>query len=162
MAKVMNGRFTAKMEEPFAVFMIGMRINNFLAVRKWLPTVRAMGPMLRELHKHPEKGFLGADFFFHLRGPMLVQYWRSFDDLEHFAKNTDDPHLPAWRRFNKTVGSDGSVGVWHETYIVEPGNYEAIYVNMPILGLAKATEHIPAIGRRETARKRLMREKPGS
>jgi hypothetical protein len=162
MAKVVNGRFTAKMDEPFAVFMIGMRINNFLAVRKWLPTVRAMGPMLRELHKHPEKGFLGADFFFHLRGPMLVQYWRSFDDLEHFAKNTDDPHLPAWRRFNKTVGSDGSVGVWHETYIVEPGNYEAIYVNMPILGLAKATEHIPAIGRRETARKRLMREKPGS
>ncbi|MGI8539068.1 MAG: DUF4188 domain-containing protein [Rubrobacteraceae bacterium] len=162
MAKVVNGRFTAKMDEPFAVFMIGMRINNFLAVRKWLPTIRAMGPMLRELHKHPEKGFLGADFFFHLRGPMLVQYWRSFDDLEHFAKNTDDPHLPAWRRFNKTVGSDGSVGVWHETYIVEPGNYEAIYVNMPILGLAKATEHIPAIGRRETARKRLMREKPGS
>ncbi|MDQ3508788.1 MAG: DUF4188 domain-containing protein [Actinomycetota bacterium] len=162
MAKVMNGRFTAKMEEPFAVFMIGMRINNFLAVRKWLPTVRAMEPMLRELHKHPEKGFLGADFFFHLRGPMLVQYWRSFEDLEKFARNPDDPHLPAWRRFNKTVGSDGSVGVWHETYIVEPGNYEAIYVNMPILGLAKATEHIPAIGRRETARKRLMREKPGS
>jgi hypothetical protein len=158
MAKVMNGRFTANMDEPFAVFMIGMRINNFLAVGKWLPTVRAMGPMLRELYKHPEKGFLGADFFLHLRGPMLVQYWRSFEDLERFAKNPDDPHLPAWRRFNQKVGSDGSVGVWHETYTIKPGTFEAIYVNMPPLGLAKATEHVPAVGRQKTARKRLMRE----
>ena len=28
---------------------------------------------------------------------------------------------------------------------------------MPPFGLAKATEHVPAIGRRETARSRLMR-----
>ena len=27
---------------------------------------------------------------------------------------------------------------------------------MPIFGLAKATEHVPAVGRRETARRRLM------
>lgn len=162
MPQVMNGRFTAKMDEPFAVFIIGMRINDFLAVRKWVPTVRAMGPMLRELYKHPEKGFLGADFFLHLRGPMVVQYWRSFDDLERFAKNPDDPHLPAWRRFNQKVGSDGSVGVWHETYLVEPGNFEAIYANMPVFGLAKATEHIPAIGGKESARRRLMREAGGT
>ena len=41
--------------------------------------------------------------------------------------------------------------------MVEPGNYEAIYSNMPVFGLAKATEHIPAVERRETARRRLMR-----
>jgi Domain of unknown function (DUF4188) len=86
-----------------------------------------------------------------------VQYWRSFEDLERFARNPDDPHLPAWRHFNRTVGSDGSVGIWHETFIVERGNYEAIYSNMPLFGLAKATERVPAIGRRETARRRLMR-----
>ncbi len=34
-----------------------MRINRPLAIRKWLPTVRARGPMLRELNKHPEKSF---------------------------------------------------------------------------------------------------------
>jgi hypothetical protein len=28
----------------------GMRINNFFAARKWLPALRAMGPMLRELY----------------------------------------------------------------------------------------------------------------
>jgi hypothetical protein len=134
-----------------------MRINNFFAARKWLPALRAMGPMLRELYQHPEKGFLGGEFFLYWRGPALVQYWRSFEDLERFARNPDDPHLPAWQRFNRTVGSDGSMGIFHETYIVECGNFEAIYGNMPVFGLAKATEHVRAVGGKETARRRLMR-----
>jgi len=90
-----------------------------------------------------------------LRGPMLVQYWRSFEDLEKFARDKSDPHLGAWRRFNKAIGSDGSVGIWHETYLVEPGKYEAVYGNMPVFGLASATSHVSAVGRRETARRRL-------
>ena len=154
---VVNGRYTARTDEPFVVFIIGMRINKLLAVRKWLPTVRAMGPMLRELYQHPEKGFLGGEFFLYWRGPALVQYWRSFEDLEKFARNPDDPHLPSWQRFNRTVGSDGSVGIFHETFIIERGNYEAVYGNMPVFGLAKATEHVRAVGGRETARRRLTR-----
>ncbi len=157
MADVVNGRYTARTDDPFVVFIIGMRINKILAVRKWLPVVRAMGPMLKELYQHPEKGFLGGEFFLYWRGPAIVQYWRSFEDLEQFARNPDDPHLPAWQRFNRTVGSDGSVGIFHETYIVERGAYEAVYGNMPVFGLAKATEHVRAIGGRETARRRLMR-----
>ncbi|HEV2092992.1 MAG TPA: DUF4188 domain-containing protein, partial [Rubrobacter sp.] len=109
------------------------------------------------LYRHPEKGFLGGEFFFYRWGPAIVQYWRSFEDLERFARNPDDPHLPAWQRFNRTVGKDGSVGIFHETFIVERGNYEAIYSNMPVFGLAKATEHVRAVGGRETARRRLMR-----
>ncbi len=157
MAQVVPGRFTAKMDEPFVVFIIGMRINKFFDFRKWVPTARAMGPMLKELYQHPEKGFLGAEFFLYRWGPAILQYWRSFEELERFARNPDDPHLPAWQRFNRTVGSDGSVGIFHETYIVERANYEAIYSNMPVFGLAKATEHVRAIGGRETARRRLMR-----
>ncbi len=157
MARIQNGRYTARMDEPFAVFIIGMRINNFLAVSKWLPTARAMGPMLRELYQHPEKGFLGGEFFLYWRGPALVQYWRSFEDLERFARDPEATHMLAWQRFNRAVRSDGSVGIWHETYIVERGNYESIYANMPVFGLAKATEHVPAVGGRETARRRLMR-----
>ena len=152
---VVPGRFTARRDEPFVVFIIGMRINKFLAFNKWVPTVRAMGPMLRELYQHPEKGFLGGEFFVYWRGPALLQYWRSFEDLERFARDPNDPHMPAWRRFNKVVKSDGSVGVWHESYLVEPGHHEAIYSNMPVFGLAKATEHVRAVGGRETARRRL-------
>jgi len=138
-----------------------MRINRPLAVRKWLPTARAMMPMLRELYRHPEKGFLGGEFFFYGRGPALVQYWRSFEDLERFARDPEDPHMPAWQRFNREARKGGAVGIWHETYLVEPGGYEAIYANMPEFGLAKATERVPAVGGRETARRRLMREELG-
>ena len=155
MAKVIPGRFTASTDEPFVVFIIGMRVNKFFAFRKWFRTAMAMAPMIRTLYQHPEKGFLGAQTFFNLRGVVTVQYWRSFEDLEKFARDKDDPHLEAWRRFNKTIGSDGTVGIFHETYLVDAGKYEALYGNMPVFGLAAATKHVPAIGRRETARRRM-------
>jgi hypothetical protein len=50
-----------------------------------------MGPMLRELYQYPEKGFLGDRFFLYRRGPALVQYSHSFEDLERFAHNPNDP-----------------------------------------------------------------------
>lgn len=155
MAKVIPGRFTAQTDDPFVVFIIGMRANKFFAFRKWIATAMAMGPMIRTLYKHPEKGFLGAQTFVFWRGVVTVQYWRSFDDLEKFARDKDDPHLKSWRKFNKTIGSDGSVGIFHETFLVDAGKYEALYGNMPVFGLASATKHVPAVGKRETARRRL-------
>jgi hypothetical protein len=155
MSKVIPGRFTADIEGPFVVFMIGMRVNKFFAFRKWIATAMAMGPMIRTLYEHPEKGFLGAQTFFNLRGVVTIQYWRSFEDLERFARDKNDPHLAAWKQFNKSIGSDGSVGIWHETFLVDEGKYEALYGNMPVFGLASAAKHVPATGRRETARRRL-------
>ncbi len=156
MAKVVPGRFTAQTDQPFVVFLIGMRINNLRAVRKWLPTLLAMAPMLRELFTHPEKGMLGARTYFGWRQVMVVQYWRSFEDLERFARSADDPHFPAWKRFNARVGyKDGAVGIWHESFLVQSGQYECLYGNMPVFGLAAATRHVPARGRLETARQRL-------
>src|SRR5258708_32081823 len=90
------------------------------------------------------------------RGVTAVQCWRWFEDLERFSRSTDGPHWSGWRRFSRGVGyKDGSVGIWHGTYVVEPGHYEAIYGNMPLFGLAAATRQVPAGGRRETARRRL-------
>jgi len=155
MSKVIPGRFTADIEGPFVVFIIGMRVNKFFAFRKWIATAMAMGPMIRTLYEHPEKGFLGAQTFVYWRGVATVQYWRSFEDLERFARDKNDPHLGAWRRFNKSIGSDGSVGIWHESFLVDAGKYEALYGNMPVFGLASASQHVPATGRRETARRRL-------
>jgi hypothetical protein len=155
MAKIIPGRFTAQYSGSFVVFLIGMRVNKFLAVRKWLTAARAMGPMLRTLRAHPEKGLLGAQVFFTWRGVATVQYWRSFEDLETFARDKMDPHLPAWRRFNQMVGTDGSVGIWHESYLVAAEQYECVYNNMPLFGLAEATAHVPALGQLETARRRL-------
>ena len=158
MSSVVQGRFTARRDAPFAVFIIGLRINRFLDLKNWVPTAMAMGPMLKELYAHPEEGFLGAETFLSWRGVTMLQYWRSFDDLERFAKDPNDPHLPAWQRFNREAKRSGSVGIFHETYMIEPGNYEAIYANMPPFGLAKPTVPGPAVGARESARRRLMRE----
>ncbi|MFM1650582.1 DUF4188 domain-containing protein [Brevibacillus sp. B_LB10_24] len=151
--KVIPGRFTAQWEEPFVVFLIGMRINRLSAVHKWLPVFRAMVPMMRELYQHPESGFLGAENFLMWRGTLMVQYWKSFEQLETYARG--GLHLEAWKKFNQSVGTDGTVGVYHETYLVEAGRYECLYNNMPVFGLAKAARHLPALGRKETARKRL-------
>jgi|SRR5579859_3766445 len=155
MAKVMAGRYTAQIEGPFVVFIIGMRVNRLRAVRKWVPVAQAMGPMLQALYSNKELGFLGAQSFIYWRGIALVQYWRSFEDLDRFARSRDEPHLPAWKRFNQAIGTDGTVGIWHETYLVAPNQYESVYGNMPVFGLAAAAEHVPAVGRRETARLRL-------
>ena len=155
MAQIFSGRFTADRDEPFVVFLIGMRINRPLALHKWLPTALAMGPMLRSLYRNPASGFLGGEGIFYAGGVGLIQYWRSTDDLERFARAPSEPHLKAWKRFNRAVGKDGSVGIWHETYQVAAGQYETIYANMPRFGLAAAAAHVPVGKRGETARERL-------
>ncbi len=157
MATVIPGRFTAEITDPFVVFLIGMRVNQFWAMHQWIPVAKAMGPMLSTLYKYPEKGFLGQESFMRLfpLEIMLISYWRSFEDLEKFARSPEDPHLESWRRFNQAIGTSGTVGIWHETYLIQPGQYEAVYGNMPVFGLAAATKHVPAVGRKETARQRL-------
>ena len=128
---------TARMEGEFAVFLIGMRINNPLLLHKWLPVALAMPRMLKELYSRPELGLLSHEMWFS-RTIILVQYWRSADALLAYAKARDSQHLPAWQSFNRSIGTDGSVGIWHETYLARPGSHETIYINMPPFGLGKA------------------------
>jgi hypothetical protein len=155
MKKIFNGRYTAKTNQPFVVFLIGMRINKWWRFNKWLPVANAMTPMLTTLFTHPEKGFLHAEFYWNFTGPVTIQYWRSFEDLEDFARNPSEPHIGPWKKFNQAVGTSGVVGIWHETYLIEPSKFEAFYGNMPRFGLGAAMEHTEATSHRETARKRL-------
>ena len=136
------------------VFLIGMRINQFWKVHKWWPVVRAMGRMLPELYRQPALGLLHHEMWFG-RTLILVQYWRSMDQLMDYAKARDSQHLPAWQAFNKAIGTDGSVGIWHETYQAGPGTHENIYVNMPPFGMGKAGTLVPAKGGLQSARGRL-------
>jgi hypothetical protein len=157
---VVAQRMTATLEgdEPdggFVVFLIGMRINAWWRIHRWLPVALAMGPMLSRLFRHPELGLLGARTLVGLRGPTVVQYWRSSDHLLRFARDTDSPHLEAWRRFNRRVGTNGAVGIWHETYVVPSGHTETIYGNMPLFGLGRVKGVQPVGNRGETAAERL-------
>jgi hypothetical protein len=153
-AEIKPGRYAARVDQELVVFLIGMRINRPWKPHSWLPAFAAMPRMLSELFAHPEKGLLAARGAW-IGGPAVVQYWRSFDDLERFARSPDDPHLPAWRAFNRRVGGNGDVGIWHESYVVGPGTAESIYSNMPVVGLAAASASEAVRGRRDTARARL-------
>jgi hypothetical protein len=129
-------RLAASIEGNFVVFLIGMRINKPWKVHKWWPVAQAMPRMLQELAARPEAGMLGGQMWFG-RTTIMVQYWRSIEQLMAYAKDREAKHLPAWKAFNQAVGTNGDVGIWHETYSVSPGTYENVYVNMPAFGLGK-------------------------
>jgi len=153
-ADIRKGRWTADIEGDFVVFIIGARLNV-----KWRPLrtlldlggSKGMAHMLNYLMEHPETGLLG----YQNMGLVNVQYWRSFEQLEAFAKNTDDPHLQPWRNYWKRVGKSDRSGIWHETYLVRAGEYEAVYGNMPPTGLGKAASLVPlaeSVGARQRLR----------
>jgi hypothetical protein len=154
MAEIVPRRMTAVIEGDFVVFVIGMRINKPWKLHKWWPAFRAMPQMLKELAQHRESGFLG-----HISSGLLtVQYWRSLEQLEAYARSRDHLHWPAWVAFNRRMReSRGDVGVWHETYLVRAGEYEAIYSGMPRWGLGCAGAPIPVSGETDSARSRVIR-----
>jgi hypothetical protein len=155
MAGVIARRVCAEIEGEFVLFLIGMRINRPWKVWKWLPVAAAMPKMLVELARRPDLGLLHARSHFGFPDVMVVQYWRSFEHLEAYARSREAAHLPAWRAFNQAIGSNGDVGIWHETYLVSPGRYENIYNNMPPYGLGLAGELTDAVGARQEARLRI-------
>lgn len=156
MARIERRRVTAEVEGDFVVFLIGMRVNRPWKVHRWLPVFLAMPRMLRELGEHPEMGLLGyRQYLGNPFAPLVVQYWRSFEQLEAFARSRDNTHFPAWVKFNKSVGSNGDVGIWHETYRVRAGEYECVYNNMPAFGLGSVGTLVPAEGTRESAAGRI-------
>jgi Domain of unknown function (DUF4188) len=122
----------------YAVTVVGMESTGVY----WRPVFYLVA--------HPEKGLLAYEMGL----PTIVQYWRSFDHLESFASDKDDPHLNAWREYWRRVGRSDRTGIWHETYLVRAGQYEAIYGNMPPHRLGKAGRLIPA-SEASTARSRL-------
>jgi hypothetical protein len=154
MSKIRQGRWTARTDQEFVVFIIGMRINRWWMIHRWLPLIRAMGGMIRELSLRPELGFMGGKTWFG-RTIVLIQYWNSFDDLESYAKARDLSHVPAWADFNRRIGNDGTVGIYHETYRIAPGQYENVFVNMPPTLLGSCAPLTEARKQHATARGRM-------
>ena len=152
MANITGRRMMAEIDGDFVVFLIGARFNSFHLLKTVLDLGgrRGMKHMLDYLVAHPEKGLLG----YQMGLPTIVQYWRSFDHLEAFANDTGDPHVAAWRNYWRRVGTSTRTGIWHETYLVRAGEYEAIYGNTPPFGLGKAGRLIP-LTEGKTARQRF-------
>jgi hypothetical protein len=155
MADIRRGRFTAEIDGDFVVFLIGTRLNKpWLAVQSFADLGgrrRGMQRMLEELTTQPEKGLLGYRMGF----SVIVQYWRSFEHLEAFARDPGDLHRPTWLEWYRR-DRQGRTGIWHETYLVRSGEYEAIYSDVPEAGLAAAGRAVPLHGN-SSARLRLRR-----
>jgi Domain of unknown function (DUF4188) len=149
-----NRRITASIDGDFVVFIIGARFNRWWKLPKYVWFLSTMPKMLAEVAARPESGFLGWE---PLGLTTNVQYWRSLDHLIAYSRSRDQTHYPYWVKFNKVVGSNGDIGIWHETFLVRAGEYECVYNNMPLRGLAKASTHIDAVGRAGTALGRLGR-----
>ncbi|MFJ7151442.1 DUF4188 domain-containing protein [Streptomyces sp. NPDC100445] len=156
-APTAGNRVTAAAEGDVVVFLIGMRINRWRAVRHWLPVLTAMPRMLAELAGDDDSGLLGPRGLG--GGPRtftVVQYWESREKLLAYASDRNGQHRPAWAAFNRRVrAGGGAVGIWHETYIVPAGSYESVYVDMPPAGLGAAWGVEPVGRRGERAAQRL-------
>ncbi|SHN63070.1 protein of unknown function [Geodermatophilus obscurus] len=154
MAGIAPGRWTHTHEGDLTVFLIGMGINRPWRPDAWLPVFLAMPRMLRELAADPASGFLGYRMTLGRRGPVLVQHWRTVEDVYRYATDTGGGHRPAWTAFNRRARRvPGAVGIWHETY--EVARAESVYVDLPIQGLAAATTPRPVVGRLDRAAARL-------
>ena len=154
MAGIARGRWTHTHEGDLTVFLIGMRINRVWRPDAWLPVLAAMGPMLAELARDPDSGFLGHRMTLGRRGPVLIQYWRGVGDVYRYATAPEARHRPAWTAFNRRARRvAGAVGIWHETYQV--ARAESIYVDLPVQGLAAATGARQVTGRLDRAPARL-------
>ncbi|NUR06127.1 MAG: DUF4188 domain-containing protein [Nocardioidaceae bacterium] len=138
-----HGRWMAQIDGDFVVFLIGAHLTRGRLRHAFgdLGGRRGMMHMLKELTHDPESGLLG--FEMSTFGKIIVQYWRSFEHLERFANDPDGVHTEAWRRYWKRVGTGPGTGIWHETYLVRAGDYEAVYASMPPFGLGRASTLVP-------------------
>src|ERR1041384_6531838 len=130
MQDIERGRSTARTDDDLILFLIGMRVNRAWRLDKWWWVYRSMKRMVRYLKTNPEAGLIHSQRWLG-RTTMQVSYWRSFDHLLALAADNAAPHAPAWRKFAKQATASDVVGIYHETYVVSPGENESVYVSMP-------------------------------
>jgi hypothetical protein len=148
-------------EDSVVVFLIGMRINRLRRVRSWFPVFVAMPRMLRQLQAQDGHGLLGARSYWSGRHFLVVQYWRSMEDLGRYARDPEMAHQPAWAQHNRRTAATADVGIWHESYLVPAENVESLYGNMPPHGLGAAIGTVPrGQRRRSAAQDRLGQQDP--
>ena len=150
-----HGRWTVDVDGDFVVFLIGAELRDPAQAGPAGELLMAMVDMLTELSQDPTTGLLGFQRYGGVGG-VVVQYWRSFEALEAYARNPDAKHAPVWRAWNR-LAEDKRAGaaIWHETFQVSAGCYEAVYQNMPVTGLQKAGVPVTVTQARASARQRI-------
>ena len=159
---IIKARVTAVMEGDFVVFILGARLNDAFPSSTAREVGQAFSAMLKPLDtSDPSVGFLGGDGYVGAHPGRSttcnIMYWRSYEHLHAWARSPAAKHLAVWSAFNRRGGAEqASCGIWHETYLVQDGQYECIYRAMPPVGLALASGNIqPAVGPMRTSAGRV-------
>ena len=128
------------------VFHIGTRSNHPLGM--FAPGVKKMNDyfarMMKDLDDHADEfGFLGSTSWLNASDRttspeiMMVCYFRTVEQLHAFAKS--HYHRDAWDWWNKNQKSMPYVSIYHETFHVPKGGWEAIYINSHVSGINAST-----------------------
>lgn len=151
-----RGRWTAELDGDFVVFLIGAMVHDPAVAAEATVLLMAMTEMLDELEADPSKGLLGYTRHGQAGQGVIVQYWRSFEALESYARDPGARHAPVWRAWNRLASDDrDGAGIWHETFKVAAGGYEAVYQNTPVIGLQRAGRPVTVTEARDSARARM-------
>ncbi len=87
----------------------------------------------------------------------VLQYWRSFDDLETWAHRL--PHSEWWRAAVERMRLKRDIGIYHETFLVRAADIESISMNCHPAGLETFGLRSQPVGPDTTSRGRLGRSK---
>lgn len=129
------------------VLYLGMRVRRPRGILRML----GLGPQIQKSWKdRPDGLLLHEDLIWSLIPPHLGmrQYWRDLDSLERWTRSA--PHRRWWLDFMRDAGG---TGFWHEAYFMR-GGMEAIWDEMPPIGLARFAPTLQARGAMFSARRR--------
>ena len=130
-------------------------------VRKWtaLPYARSLAKAIdRSAAEALAQGaglFHSERFAFGLRHFGVLQYWRSFNDLEQWSHRP--PHSEWWRGAVERMRTKADFGIYHETFVVPRTSVETIYLNCEPVGLSAFGMLGEPVGTMTTSRDRLGR-----
>ena len=105
---VRTGRWMATRDEPFAVFLFGMRLNRLRGLPRFVWGLRVLRRVLRDLAAH-QRGFVAGRVYRAGRTLVAVQYWESFDALDAWARDHRLPHRKPWQRYLREALGDQAV-----------------------------------------------------
>lgn len=151
-------RKTASMPESIAEFCL---IRLGLQARRWRALPYA-SRLARAIDRSAAEAIAAGAGLLHSErfafGPRhfgVLQYWRSFDDLEQWSRRP--PHSEWWRGAVERMRTKGDFGIYHEAFVVPRAAVEAIYLNCDPVGLATFGVLGEPVGRMTTSRDRLGR-----
>jgi hypothetical protein len=65
-------------------------------------------------------------------GVVHVQYWKSLECLRAFTSSAD--HAKSFGQYFREMVATGAFAIWHELYVIRPGEYENVYGSCPLIG----------------------------